>query len=395
MAHVAPLTFGELLAQFSVFETTRATGANRIIENSTWQTKLKGIRQLERSFTWLNPKDNALYEFEPLSEYSIRELTPEDVKHWLQAFGHRKEIISEGKSPAKSRYLNNLLSTIRQALEYGRLRRYWKDHPLLDYRGQLIQASKEERNSTLNNSLFKPLSLLHRDRILEWLKDDYQKCPTTHYNGREKLRRFFLYHYCVLGFNTGLRSPSELTALDWSHIDYKHRDIRVQQSREASGRIDQQIIRPYTKTIRHRSVPINNMSLESLRALEQYRQREQSWLFWNPRSGPKNPLALANGWAPLTGEKRIRYTFDKCLSALKIPSGKNQGQYRMRHTFVTLTLDHTNFSDAKVAALIGDNVETMRRHYQGFCKNRWKNEDDISQMDAMNSVGKGRLKAIK
>jgi hypothetical protein len=64
----------------------------------------------------------------------------------------------------------------------------------------------------------------------------------------------------------------------------------------------------------------------------------------------------------------------------------------MRHIFTTLMLDNSNFSDAKVAALIGDNVEKMRIHYAGFCKNRWRNGDDINQMDAMNNKQKRGLK---
>ena len=330
-----------------------------------------------------------------LPHWPITELAPEEVQFWLRAFQHRQELVKAERPPASSRYLNNLLSTVRQALEYGRLRRYWRNHPLLDYEGKLIEATKEERNRQLNNSLFKPFTVVDRDRILQWLWDHYRECPEKAYNGKEKVRRLMMFHYCRIGFNTGLRSPSEMTALYWPSIDYHRRQIDVCRSREASGSIENQIIRPYTKTIRHRRVPMNDVVLESFRALEEYRQEGRPEVFWNPRAGTKNPLAAANGWAPMTGEKRIRYALDQCLEKLKINSERHQGQYRMRHTFVTLMLDHTSFSDAKVAELIGDTVETMKTHYKGFCINRWHNEDDAQQMNAMNPVGKGRLHVVK
>jgi len=67
----------------------------------------------------------------------------------------------------------------------------------------------------------------------------------------------------------------------------------------------------------------------------------------------------------------------------------------MRHTFTTLALDHTQMSDEKVAALIGDRVETMRDHHQGHCLNRWRDEDDTDQLNALNQVGKTMLEIVK
>ena len=66
----------------------------------------------------------------------------------------------------------------------------------------------------------------------------------------------------------------------------------------------------------------------------------------------------------------------------------------MRHTFTTLALDHTEMSDEKVAAIIGDRVETMRNQYQGHCMNRWRDEDDIDQLNALNQVGKSKIRLI-
>jgi integrase len=393
-AHQAPRTLGELFALYKPYEEARATGSGRVIEASSWRTKLQGIRAMEKSFVWIN-SDGEPCDVPPLTDYQIVELMPDAVQEWLNAFQHREDLLGNGKRPASTKYMLNLLSTIRQALKFGQLRRWWRTHPLLEYSGSLIETTKEERNRRRNRTLTKPFSLVERDRIIEWFEQQWRQCSENKYGGKERLRLFFLYHYVIIGFNTGLRSPSEMTALEWSDIDLARKQIHVRKSREASGRVDEQIVRPYTKTVRHRSVPINDLVLASLRSLEPYRQDEADWIFWNPRAGKDNPLALPNGWAPLTGEKRIRYVFDQCLKALGIESPQHQGQYRMRHTFTTLVLDTTELSDEKVAALIGDNVTTMRDHYQGHCHNRWRDEDDVDQLNLLNASGKGHLRAVK
>ncbi|MCP5129985.1 MAG: hypothetical protein H6985_10425 [Pseudomonadales bacterium] len=52
-------------------------------------------------------------------------------------------------------------------------------------------------------------------------------------------------------------------------------------------------------------------------------------------------------------------------------------------------------TDAKVAALIGDAVETMKANYQGHCRNRWRAEDDVEQLNALNSFAPGQLREVK
>ncbi|MBN7795941.1 tyrosine-type recombinase/integrase [Parahaliea mediterranea] len=393
-AHQAPSTLGDLFKLYKPYEEARATGDRRVIEASSWRTKKRGMDAMEKTFTWLD-ESGLLCDVSPLTDYQIKELMPDAVKDWLSAFQHRQELLTEGKGPASTKYMINLLSTIRQALKYGQLRRWWRSHPLLEFSGTLIETTKEERHRRNNRTLNKPFSIVERDRIIQWFERQWHQCSAKHYRGKEKIRLLFLLHYVVIGFNTGLRSPSEMTALEWADVDYSNQCINIRKSRESSGRIDEQIIRPYTKTVRHRSVPINNMVLESLRALEKFRQTDHDWIFWNPRASTSNPLAISNGWAPLTGEKRIRYQFEECLKALNIPSPENQGQYRMRHTFTTLALDNTDLSDEKVAALIGDNVETMRSHYQGHCRNRWRDDGDVDQLNRLNGLGKGVLRAVQ
>lgn len=389
-AHNAPLTLGELKEQYMAGEKARSIGAKKEIEASSYNFKLTLWRALGKSFQYVDPFDGHTYEFDPLTAYEIGELTPEAVQEWLRAFQNRKGL----KQPNKTKYLINLNSEVEQALKFGQFKRYWSKHALLDYSGTLLKTTKEELAEKKNKSIEKPFSLEEKEAIIEWFRQKWLNTPEKEYNGKEKLRLFFLYHYVVIDFNTGLRSPSEMTALQWSHIDYGKREIHVQASRESSGPIVGQIVRPYTKTIKHRVVPINEAALASFRALEKYRQEEDDSIFFNPRADKKNPFLLSNGWAPLTGHKRINYPFGQCLKALKIQREEN-GQYAMRHTFVTHMLDYTNFSDAKVAALIGDNIETMKRHYQGFCMNRWRDENDLDQMNQINQQrSKRHLKVV-
>lgn len=396
-AYEAPSTLGALLRLFEAHEQRRAQGEGqrkKVIEASTFETKKTHMAALRRSFTHDDGHtDLALWP--ALTDYAIVNLTPEAVTQWLTAFQHREELLSNGKPPATTKYMNDLASVIRQALRYGQYRRWWRTHPLLEYTGGLLEATKEERSRRANKSQCKPFTLVDRDRILGWFHDAWENCPTDAYNGREKPRLLFLYHYMVIGFNTGLRSPSEMTALEWSDVDFTNQVLHVRKSREASGAISRQIVRKYTKTIKHREVPLNDMALQSLRALLPFRQEEADWIFWNPRADISNPFQISNGWAPLTGEKRIRYQFEKCLKELGIPSPDHQGQYRMRHTFTTLVLDHTTLEDAQVAAWIGDTVETMKNHYQGHCRKRWRNAADRVQLNALNAVGSGKLRAVK
>lgn len=394
-AHEAPRTLGELFNRYTQHEVQRSSGERKVIEASTWETKKKGMSALGKEFVFDGGADDGVLAYEPLTNYQINELNPMALRDWLQAFQHREQLLGKGKTPATTKYMNDLASIVRQALRFGQFQRWWRTHPMLEYKGGLLEITKGERNQAHNQLLNKPFTLVERDRILEWYRSQWIECPEKKYAGKEKIRLFFQYHYILIGFNTGLRSPSEMTALSWDQVDYGRQRLFVGTSREASGAIKDQITRDYTKTVKTRYVPINDLALESFRALEQYRQPEQDWIFWNPRAGTDNPLALANGWAPLTGEKRIRYQFEKCLTELKIRSLKAQGQYRMRHTFVTSVLDNTDLGDSEVAALIGDTVETMKRHYQGHCRNRWHNTDTRSKLNAINTVGKKKLKVVE
>lgn len=392
-AHHAPLTLGELKAQYMAHELARSTGDKKEIESSSYYNKQKLWNVLESGFQFVDQLDGGVYQYDPLTDYEIGELTPEAVQDWLRSFQARE--LPSGKKPNRTKYLINLKSEIELALKFGQFKRYWSKHALLDYTGTLLKSTKEELSERKNKSIEKPFSVEQMNAIISWFRQRWLDTPETKYNGKEKLRLFFLYHYVVIDFNTGLRSPSELTALEWSDIDYGKREIHVRKSRESSGALSEQVVRQYTKTIKHRIVPLNDMALASFRALEQYRQPDADWIFWNPRADKNNPFLAANGWAALTGHKRINYPFSQCLKALKIQREEN-GQYAMRHTFATLMLDNTNFSDSKVAALIGDSVDTMKRHYAGFCQKRWRDEDDLNQMNNINQTAtKRHLKAVE
>jgi integrase len=386
--HQAPNTLGELLTAYKVHEQERATGTNRVIEGNTVRTKGSHINALSTAFIGVDG-DGDPAEMEPLSDYLIHELTPELVRGWLLSYQSRSEL----DVPLTTKYMNDLAADIRHALKYGRFRRWWRTHPMLEHDGYLVEISKEEKNRQVNKKNFKPFSLLERDRIIGYFKQQYEQCPIDQYKGKDKPHRAMLYAYVVLGFNTGMRSPSEITALEWSDISFSDRTIHVWKSRESSGKVEQQIIREYTKTVHHRHVPMNDAVAEALRLIEQYRQDDGDWIFWNPRASKTNPLINKGGWAPMTGEKRIRTPFDKALEATQIPK-MDQGQYRMRHTFVTTVLDNTDLEDSIVAHWIGDTVETMRKHYQGHCKNRWRSQADMAKLNAINTINSG-LSVVK
>jgi integrase len=394
-SHHAPRTLSELFEAYRANEEVRSQGEDKIIEASTFRTKSRHMAALCKSFITFDETTEEYKEVEPLAHYHINELTPDLVQAWLIGFQNRVELKEAGKPPATTKYMNDLASAVRHALKYGQFRRWWRTHPLLEHGGYLIQRTKQEKNRQINKTMHKPFSLVERDRIIDHLKKKWMDTPVDEYRGKNKPHALMIYAYVVIGFNTGMRSPSEVTALEWSDIDYARQSINVRKSREASGKVEEQIIRQYTKTVKHREVPMNDAVIAAFRLLEQYRQEDSDWVFWNPRAEKNNPFLNENGWAPMTGEKRIRHPFDKALKALEIPNPTHQGQYRMRHTFVTTVLDNTDLEDSVVAHMIGDTVETMKTHYQGHCKNRWHSSADRDKLNAINQIGRGRLAVVK
>jgi len=372
-----------------------ASGENKVIEASTLRTKKRHMTALGKPFIKFDPKTEQYKEVEPLTYYQINELSGELVQSWLLGFQSRVELEITGKPPMTTKYMNDLASVIRHALKFGQFKRWWRTHPLLEMGGHLVEMTKEEKNRRINKTMYKPFTLIQRDRLLAYFKKKWQDTPLEQYQGKDKPHALMTYAYAVIGFNTGMRSPSEMTSLEWSDIDYGRRVIHVHKSREASGKVSEQIVRPYTKTVKHREVPMNDAVMEAFRLLEQYRQEDGDWIFWNPRAEKNNPFINKNGWAPLTGEKRIRHPFDKALAKLDIPNPTHQGQYRMRHTFVTTVLDNTDLEDSAVAGMIGDTVETMKLHYQGHCKKRWHSDADREKLNAINEIGQNKLKAVK
>jgi integrase len=391
----APKTLRELLTRFEEHEKARATG-DKIIEYSTYEDKVKKMRAFEIAPLFDPGEGTDTYDqFPALADYQIFELTPDEVKPWLYAFQYRQQRLAKGDAANTTKYVNQLSALVKEALHYGQYKRWWKAHPLLEYGGNLMEATKEEKSRIINKTLHKPFTLVERDKIIEWYYRHWQECDSKINNGRRKLRRMFHYYYILIGFNTGMRSPSEMTALQWASINFSRNQIYVGSSREASGRLDRQIVRKYTKTIKHRWVDMNDIVIQAFRDLKAYRQEDQDWVFWNPMVTSENPLRAENGWAPLTGGNPIRRTFSKCLAALGISDNGTLGQYRMRHTFVTTVLDNTDLGDYEVATLIGDNVETMERHYKGYCIKRWQNSESRAKLNVINEIGKNKLRSVK
>jgi integrase len=395
-SHQSPLTFGELLEPFKMQQQARATGPKRKVEWNTWATKRKHINAFSTE-PYVDRGDPENLDVErALTAYQINELTPAAVQEWLGWYQHRAQLEMDGKDYATTKYMNQLGGIVKEALRYGQLQRWWRTHPLLEYEGQLMEATKDEKNRIKNKTMNKPFSLVERDKIIQWYYDQWQACDEKAYNGREKPRLMFHYFYVLIGFNPGMRSPSELTALRWTHIDFSRNQIYVAASRESTRSVNDQRVREYTKTIKHRYVPMNDVVVQAFRDLREVQPEDaEDWIFWNPMASFKNSNRAPNGWAPIADEKRVRGQFNKCLKALGIPNPKSSGQYRMRHTFVITVLDNTDLSDSEVAAMIGDTVETMKRNYEGHCRNRWHNPNSREKLNAINEIGKQKLRVVE
>jgi len=76
-----------------------------------------------------------------------------------------------------------------------------------------------------------------------------------------------------LGFFTGMRCPSEPSALKWSNVDFNRGEIRIVEIRTKSG------IQKTTKTGVHRTVTLNQRAYHALTVLRELTGFKNEWVF--------------------------------------------------------------------------------------------------------------------
>ncbi len=166
-----------------------------------------------------------------------------------------------------------------------------------------------------------------------------------------------------LGFFTGMRCPSEPSALKWSNVDFTKSEIRIVEIRTKSG------IQKTTKTGVHRSVTMNERSRHALLCLRELTGLQNEYVFLQ---GDGRPV--------MTGDpQRIVWK-----AALRRLGFAEHGAYSMRHSYATLCLMQ-GLKPGFVCAQLGHSLEEFFKTYA-----RWINsQDDAKEMEKLNAVLSG------
>jgi integrase len=152
------------------------------------------------------------------------------------------------------------------------------------------------------------------------------------------------------GFFTGMRCPSEPSALLWDDVDFRRQEVRVTKISTRRG------VQNKTKTGQERIVHLNQRSLNALERLQELKA-DSPLVFINQKGGSAyNAKAQRTAWKKILASLKIRY----------------RDMYNMRHTYATFGL-MSGLKPAYMAKQLGHSLEEFFKTYA-----RWINnvEDD-------------------
>ena len=256
-----------------------------------------------------------------------------------------KEIIAKGLAgitgikgqPISGKTFNNIVIPLRQVLE--KAFEFEKiAQPLASVIGtRSVQRPKPD-----------PLQLFEVELILSKLQERYN--PQ-------------IVNYFEFAFWTGLR-PSELIALEWRHVDFNNRIIRVEQAK----------VRAKTKGTKTHTVRDVDLPTRAMAALE--RQKAATFMiggavFHNPNTG--------RGWADT--DFLVEKYWKPALKALGI---RDRDARQTRHTYATMSLD-AGARPGYVAAQLGHSTtEMLHRVYSKWIDGR-DNSRERDKLDSFSS----------
>jgi integrase len=154
--------------------------------------------------------------------------------------------------------------------------------------------------------------------------------------------------YVKFLFSTGCR-PEEAIALQWRHINVDCTRIHFREAIPSDTGI-----RGETKTGKTRTFPCNPKLQSLLEEIRPEYTKPKDLVFPGPRGNVIDSHNFLNRvWGPV-----VKALVDNGKVERYLP------QYNIRHTFITLALEHG--LDAKdVARLVGNSPEVIYRHYAG------------------------------
>lgn len=144
-----------------------------------------------------------------------------------------------------------------------------------------------------------------------------------------------------LGFFTGLRYPSEPSALEWPKISLKRQEMRIDQILTRMG------IQPTTKTSVTRTVDLNSRALAALKKMRKQSGFSGGMVFTLPDGRP-------------VGEtKTTRRIWRACIKRLGI---RYRDPYNMRHSFASWSLTN-GLNPAYLAGQMGHTLDEFFKTY--------------------------------
>lgn len=168
------------------------------------------------------------------------------------------------------------------------------------------------------------------------------------------------------GFYSGVRAPSEPSALTWDMVDFRKSEARIVQirSKHSEGGIQKK-----TKTGRQRILKLNSRATQALRA---------AWKVTGLNSdNPDNWVFLFKGLPVITGDPQ-RDAWKASLNRLNI---RYRDAYNMRHTYATFGLMN-GVNPAFMAKQLGHSMKEFFETYATWIN---KQGDDI-QMDLIEAA---------
>jgi len=163
-----------------------------------------------------------------------------------------------------------------------------------------------------------------------------------------------------LGFFTGMRFPSEPSALKWVNVDFNRSEIRIVEIRTKSG------IQKTTKTGVHRTVTLNERSLHALTILRELTGFQNNWVFVQDDGSPV-----------ITGDPQRKLW----KASLRRLGFAEQNPYSMRHSYASLCLMQ-GLKPAFVCSQLGHSLEEFFKTYA-----KWINsQDDKKEIEKLNKA---------
>ena len=285
----------------------------------------------------------------------------------------QSEIDNWVRANMKESSVLKMLSTLYSAIEWGK-----KEEKISEnFRNKFKEYEKRFKDSLHGHRAKRqPPKAVEHLPVREGIQAHSEECrdkiiAAFHRRNRQKCYRNKIDHLAYLiefAFLTGCRH-GEAFALVWKDIEYgKDKQglpevkIRIDESYDS-----QEGITKNTKTRKHRKTPADDRVVEILEILKPEHPDPNLLVFRNYQNNHFNNDAITHVWLPQTqvDSRTKKEAKDHSVIGKMIQDGEldyYMDAYSTRRTFISIQLN-AGVPAHIVAAWVGDNVETIMKHY--------------------------------